>query len=517
MATEIKKDKITEKAKFIQHHLPGLEDGEYLITVQNQLQSPDDPDKINKTEGKTTTLTYKFAVKGPRYSLDPSIVHAVFPPTQAGTYEQVLPHVTLTKKDLPWQRTPYKNLQDKGTFSYKDGNGTSYTYDQDVASWLAVLLLNDDDYGFAPANIDFKDAVQTGTVKDLIPQSGDHFISPLSIQGVTSDGSGLDVGENIKDPCTYVQIPVEVFQFIAPSIEDLKMMANVRQVDLSNKPTDKMTKVMIEQIEEEGSTADTVDMGTYSIVMGNRFPASGKRHLAVLISLEGMEDYLPADGGGTPKSNVPDGTTTYRLPVLKYWYFNNQAEKYSFDTILESLNKGTPGTTKLNQPQLQYYPDPHNSLPDAAKNALGFGYIPINHLTRALKAGIQTASWYRGPLSPVAVPTGIVNATQEGTMLIYHPDSLLRINPLTGLYDVSYAAAWQLGQLLALQDKTFSTMLYQWKQDSLIKLIQIIDFYLVTQNTDTLKDLEQGDKDDPLNADFYDGIIFLLNKMTNNQ
>ena len=41
--------------------------------------------------------------------------------------------------------------------------------------------------------------------------------------------------------------------------------------------------------------------------------------------------------------------------------------------------------------------------------------------------------------------------------------ALLIYDPETGYYDVSYASAWQLGQLLALKNKSFSKALYFWK------------------------------------------------------
>jgi hypothetical protein len=44
------------------------------------------------------------------------------------------------------------------------------------------------------------------------------------------------------------------------------------------------------------------------------------------------------------------------------------------------------------------------------------------------------------------------------------PDAANHYNPQTGLFDVSYGTAWQLGQLLALQNQSFSTALYNWKK-----------------------------------------------------
>jgi hypothetical protein len=44
-------------------------------------------------------------------------------------------------------------------------------------------------------------------------------------------------------------------------------------------------------------------------------------------------------------------------------------------------------------------------------------------------------------------------------------DALVRYDPDLSMFDVSYSAAWELGRLLALQDKDFSTSLYQWKRE----------------------------------------------------
>ncbi|MFL5800161.1 MAG: hypothetical protein ACJ8CR_00160, partial [Roseiflexaceae bacterium] len=42
--------------------------------------------------------------------------------------------------------------------------------------------------------------------------------------------------------------------------------------------------------------------------------------------------------------------------------------------------------------------------------------------------------------------------------------ALVRYDPAIGMFDVSYAAAWELGRLLALQSKQLSVSLYNWKR-----------------------------------------------------
>jgi len=86
--------------------------------------------------------------------------------------------------------------------------------------------------------------------------------------------------------------------------------------------------------------------------------------------------------------------------------------------------------------------------------ALQQGYVPLPH---RLRNGGQTVSWYRGPLVPVSIDPEIRD-------LIYRcADEALQFDPEVGLFNVSYAAAWQLGRLLALQAPAFATALFSWK------------------------------------------------------
>jgi hypothetical protein len=118
---------------------------------------------------------------------------------------------------------------------------------------------------------------------------------------------------------------------------------------------------------------------------------------------------------------------------------------------------------------------PHTSYTDSqdgpatvAQEALETGYIP---LLNNLRSGEETTSWYRGPASPV--PT---SADPNGPYLF--SDRAIRYDPGpdpdpttgkssqsgTGLYDVSYACAWQIGRLLALSDSAFAQRLFDWRR-----------------------------------------------------
>tara|TARA_R110002167_G_scaffold281830_2_gene487115 strand:+ start:1317 stop:2822 length:1506 start_codon:yes stop_codon:yes gene_type:complete len=445
---------LTETAKFIQHKLPGLDPGEYAIEVSHKFSGP----KVGEGDSgldTTTPLLYKFAVKGPRFKLDPNSIHSVFPPKNVrGEFLNVLPHITLNKEKLPWIRVPV--APDNNVFIAPFAVGQD-SYDLDVPSWMAVLLLTEDDF----IGSDLKMTVTSNTVQNLFPGANPTFISPMS----KIPQADLMPWETLDESCQTIDIPIGVFNGIAPSLADLFMIANVREVNMKNKPIK--------------PDVDICEVGSYSVVIGNRMPMKDKRHLAVLVSLEHMQDYLP-DWDGKPATQGT-GITFARLPVFHSWNFVSSGDTFKFDHLLESLNgrivePASQTPEALPNAYLRKYPIAGAPLPSgAAKQALKMGYVPLKHLTRN---GQTTASWYRSPFMPFAFQgdaRAIAFRNSAGAPQIYDADALLRLNPNTGLFDTSYAAAWQLGRLLALQDQSFSLALYQWKKQMTIQLISIIE------------------------------------------
>jgi hypothetical protein len=64
------------------------------------------------------------------------------------------------------------------------------------------------------------------------------------------------------------------------------------------------------------------------------------------------------------------------------------------------------------------------------------------------------------------------NKTPKMDLPAQSADELVRYDPDLSMFDVSYTAAWQLGRLLALQDKDLSTGLYQWKRQHAQRVAQ---------------------------------------------
>jgi hypothetical protein len=75
---------------------------------------------------ETHATTRRFSVRGERFSLDPTELLALFPPSNNnGEYVNVLPHAVFHRRTLPWERSPELRV--------------------DGASWLAILLFEADE------------------------------------------------------------------------------------------------------------------------------------------------------------------------------------------------------------------------------------------------------------------------------------------------------------------------------------------------------------------------------------
>ncbi len=105
----------------------------------------------------------------------------------------------------------------------------------------------------------------------------------------------------------------------------------------------------------------------------------------------------------------------------------------------------------------------------AADRLLQAGKVPLPHYARA---GDRLLSWYQGPfVHAQAVFSFLEFATggatdgsfRLGQYLPDHADKLILFNRDTGMLDMGYAAAWQLGRLLLLGNNKVLQELRKWK------------------------------------------------------
>ena len=447
--------------QFIQNHQTPLDAGEYKIEIEQTV-------KIDKIE-ETFNSNLAFAVRGNRFALNPQEIHAVFPPSGSlGDRSHLLPHIALKSSTLPWERPAQPKNQNlpwlalilihpgeqllqtiqrtdflETTFTNSQGQ---LTQEQKEQLWDHLLsgrigwIESIDKIDKAEAIItgrsnrkaqqldrefsDFEQQVeailtQSGTLKNLTLKQ---LLQP-STGIIKWSGVSLEVGQQESDRVSVIDVPKQLLSEILPAIEDLEYLAHVRQV-----------------------TGDGENSQPLSLVVGNRLPAKEGISTAYLISLEDRYN----DKGEFNYQNATD-EDYIRLVALKSWSFSCTEPEQSFMGLLTKLDRDTLKLPARNNLQADRY--------------LDRGYIPLPHY---LRQGGKTFSWYHSPLVPGENKTNLALSR----LSVRNADRLLAYNSKTGLFDISYAAAWQLGQLLALQDKQFAISLYNWKRNNAQKVAQ---------------------------------------------
>jgi hypothetical protein len=412
--------------RFYDSYRPLLDAGDYQLSIEQKIDSTDST--TPPLSESATPVTQPFSVVAPRFALDPSEVQSVFPPANAsGAFGENLPHVVLMQRALPWERELGTNLP-------KPDNPNVEAY-----PWLALLLFTEDQIlppPNAPAQSGMTNPTKVGTYKvaDIRAPVGNIL------------GSNVDPEREDEKTGRAIDITTDVFTQLTPRLAELAYLAHARQVNVDSKTTNL-----------------ALTNGWFALVIGNRFPvvsAGGTRNIAHLVSLEGFAGYL------TDNPTWPSGKTVVRLPSLASWAFTAQPAAADFAGLMEHLVAGQkPGGDglRLTLPVPTTTATP-GSPADWAQQALGQGYAPLQYETRF---GDQTFAWYHGPLvpHPLAPLTAGTAFPSSAAATVYDPGS--------GTFDLSYAACWELGRLLALSDRAYTTN-QQRGRKSLRKVVNLV-------------------------------------------
>ncbi len=206
------------------------------------------------------------------------------------------------------------------------------------------------------------------------------------------------------------------------------------------------------------------------VSFSGRFEVGGRSHrLGVAVSrakgnkremLRALVAFLPElPVLAVPEQGGKDVPGLVRLVSLHSWAFRCDAAAHDLLRLLMHLD--THGKAELHELSARggggglRLPVPENA-PAAVADRIRAGYTPWRH---RMRRGDRGVSWYRGPLVSDAPEQASAPPVVRGS------DQLLVIDRATGLIDASYAAAWELGRLLALADTPFATALHRWRTE----------------------------------------------------
>ena len=548
---------------FTDWHKPGLEPGDYSITVEQSVKAD------GKISPELFSATRQFSVLGPRFNLDPQEVQDMFPPPGSlGEHSNVLPHIILKRSTLPWERQA-----DPGSNRDKD------------TPWLALLLFEEQEIE-APRTLMLRDLFNARRgawniatayqIHDTVSHSGSIYYAVAGNTGIdpTTDkganwqpilpGEKLpgEKGDRDDDQITVIDVPKSLLERIIPTTEELKYLAHVRQnqkeeaavlignrlpkpgalsivhlVSLEHrykgdqfnyqgaKPSDLIRLVSLKSWRFACVSAkqsfrglltqlnhqllfhlpERVALPLLKTLNDNKIPddirsafaLSGRPLLDATVTVSEHSQWRITDAGNrsylvSEKLNVFNqaGKQLFKLdtrPTLQklsdqkgiiekfreskhvlnekaeieelaqpdHWWIKDASNLYFVSQEKKNLSVYDLDPDRSSTLRLPPLKGTNGSVNTVAETYFKRGCVPLRH---ALRQGNQTISWYHGPLTPGR------NKAKDIELPIRSADELVRYNKDDGMFDVSYAAAWELGRLLTLQKTGVAVDLFNWKR-----------------------------------------------------
>jgi hypothetical protein len=423
---------------------PPLRAGDYALTATAEA-------RLGGGQGTQTVADSRyFSVDAPRFTMPPGEVVATYPPRNGhGPFHDSLPQVVLGRRTLPWERA----LDSAGRLG-TPARPPALPAPQPPGAvpWMALLLFEESECTLLQ---------QQPLTQVVPPDVYDRLGRPANIV------------------CDAVEARADLVSAIMPSLDELQVLTHVRQVNVDDR---------------ELAAGDSD--GWFAVVMGNRLPVSGSKHIACLVSLEERTDLVAVDPPAfididesawtafsdravlesfdleveearERQSQAPPGVLqsitagnvvaatgfdlvmvepVVRLVCLASWRFECPTSGATFRELTRGLNVAMIGVTA--EPGRPVVTDT--------------GHIAVTVHDRE---GVDEATWYRGPLVPYALT--------RDTLGPYHSaDQCRRVTPETGAEDISYACAFEIGRLLAAADQRLAVELARWRRGAYARSAQ---------------------------------------------
>ena len=447
-------------------------------------------------------------VSSPRYVMPPEQILSTYPPAMSeGDFGGRLPQIALKRRTLPWERRPGAAVPDP------------------PVPWLALVVIAEGEGSVTPEPRPITECVTPGipplpdptdvdsatgyylsvtetVVKKVFPTIED---LPLLVHVREVDVSDTELGAGDDDGFLAIvlanRLPIAVPQpdgqggVVSKPVKYLACLVNL-EGQLDALPTTQVTDDELQLVEavqdirllaqQAPTHTDHVVMGTGVSFAGTKAPRAGvepERRLrpeatAAAAPSTTAGTWTAATGPPVAELAATHGTAsirlemasgfavdfehfvaekTYRFPVLAHWSFTSVNEG-DFRSLMQALDVGLIGTqygTVLDSAgEHANEPGPGDPPRPPVPEVAATGHVALPQTTRR---GDPGTAWFRGPLVPH--PTERDPAT---TPPAHISDELRAVTP-DGREDVSQAAAFEIGRLLALSQPSLVSALTRWR------------------------------------------------------
>jgi hypothetical protein len=484
---------------FVLHSManPPLKAADYTLSGQVSLTKADGG-SVGPVEQQNTHLR----VTSPRFQLPPDQMLSTFPPANSeGAYESRLPQIVLKRRTLPWEREP------------APGNTTT--------PWLALVVVAEGEAtlsGDTPiADCVTKGVVLSGandvatgnylsitrsTIDKIFPTKEE---LPLLCHVREVDVNDTELANGDDDGFLATVIANRLPQYDRSNDKPVRYLACLINVEgqleeLAKPPPPTFDFLATEfvfdhrTLSSAASDPDRFVLGTDAApgvvaVRGPGFaaaaqksassaavstPAAGGKAVAAQwsttqkkieqVALTASQD----EAGRLVRDGMLEGyrgnferfalEKTYRFPVLAHWSFTVNGVG-GFESLMRGLDVGLLGTAPA-EPVLPPGAPPKPPLARPAPEFTETGHVGLPHQTRR---GDRVRAWYRGPLG--TYPTTRDAPDDAGRLPLAHVSDQLRRSVPDGREDLSLAAAFEIGRLLALSQPSVVRALLAWRAE----------------------------------------------------
>jgi hypothetical protein len=472
---------------------PAVPDGAYELNVTQRLDPPGQ---------SVEALDKHLAVSGPRFTLPPDQPLSLYPPADAvGVSSTRLPQIVLRRRTLPWERyidsgeptlpwlalvlladgegqlttnqpvdtssLPDPDLRDSDTCDVLTVTETVvqqiFPTEQDLP-WLChvrevdladtELALGDDDGWMAVV------------LANRLPQPGYRYTACL----LSLEGHGEDLPTKEVPADSFTSLTVYSAAQVAAAATAQR--ANETLIDTAG------TQVTVDQGPAAAEPAAAAAESEPVTLVGTRAPTVKPTVVRDAWSAPALQaavasgQQLGAASGAliTGRTSVaglsidpvlldPEARLV-QFTALKHWSFTCD-QGGDFESLVRELDDGMLGTL----PTAPAPPTTPGTPPEPPATRPGPVVTDTGHVEVAAvnRRGDSAKGWYRGPFSS----RQILRAEPDDTgalPLLHTADQGRRVGP-DGLEDLSLAAAFEIGRLLAVAQPSVVAALLGWRQD----------------------------------------------------